>query len=193
MNQQPTPDDVLHHPERIPGYSYGNDATPSPLTARRLDGTQGRRRIDRRGRPSPSSGSGAAGTPGRRHGRGLANAGRPASVPRSLLGSPGWIAESRIRCRVDTSVRPVGHRCLHPPTRPSLARSTTRDRIAPQSGEEEPHGSRRLGRPHPAALPARIHRSRHHHRQDVPHRPESLRSSRSTTCTPRSRNRSCFT
>ncbi len=32
MNQQPTPENVLHHPERIPGYSYGNDATPSPLT-----------------------------------------------------------------------------------------------------------------------------------------------------------------
>jgi len=32
MTQHPTSDDVMHHPERIPGYSYGNDATPSPLT-----------------------------------------------------------------------------------------------------------------------------------------------------------------
>ena len=32
MNEHPTTDDVLHHPERIPGYSYGTDATPSPLT-----------------------------------------------------------------------------------------------------------------------------------------------------------------
>ena len=33
MSQHPTPDDVLHHPERIPGYSYGTDgAGPSPLT-----------------------------------------------------------------------------------------------------------------------------------------------------------------
>ncbi|MBJ7340525.1 protoglobin domain-containing protein [Mycolicibacterium sp.] len=33
MSQHPTPDDVLRHPERIPGYSYGTDgAGPSPLT-----------------------------------------------------------------------------------------------------------------------------------------------------------------
>lgn len=33
MNRHPTPDDVLHHPEHIPGYSYGTgSATASPLT-----------------------------------------------------------------------------------------------------------------------------------------------------------------
>ena len=33
MSLQPTPEDVVHHPERIPGYSYGtSSATPSPLT-----------------------------------------------------------------------------------------------------------------------------------------------------------------
>ncbi len=33
MSQHPTPEDALHHPERIPGYSYGTtSAGPSPLT-----------------------------------------------------------------------------------------------------------------------------------------------------------------
>ncbi len=33
MDQHLTPEDVLHHPERIPGYSYGTSSvTPSPLT-----------------------------------------------------------------------------------------------------------------------------------------------------------------
>lgn len=33
MSQHPTPEDVLRHPERIPGYSYGTtSAGPSPLT-----------------------------------------------------------------------------------------------------------------------------------------------------------------
>jgi hypothetical protein len=33
MSQSPTPDDVLNHPENIPGYSYGTGrAGPSPLT-----------------------------------------------------------------------------------------------------------------------------------------------------------------
>ena len=38
MNRVPTPQDVLHHPERIPGYSYGtSSATPSPLTVTDLE------------------------------------------------------------------------------------------------------------------------------------------------------------
>jgi len=33
MSRQPTPEDVLHNPERIPGYSYGTgSATQSPLS-----------------------------------------------------------------------------------------------------------------------------------------------------------------
>ena len=31
MARQPTPEDLLHNPERIPGYSYGT-ASQSPLT-----------------------------------------------------------------------------------------------------------------------------------------------------------------
>jgi hypothetical protein len=38
MSRQPTPENVLHHPERIPGYSYGTtSAGPSPLTLQDLD------------------------------------------------------------------------------------------------------------------------------------------------------------